>query len=211
MGNYKRKDYLYRKAKSDGYRSRAAYKLLELDQKFALLSSARRVVDLGCAPGGWLQVVLERTKPGASIVGIDLEEIETLESLDHAVSILTGDISDERDRGRVIEALGAKADLVLSDMSPKLTGIKFQDDARAAGLIEEAFLFAADTLVPGGNLVMKIFPGSDTDVVLADVARSFTHLRRIVLKSSRSSSKEYYSIATGFQGSGAALATSVAE
>ena len=208
MGNYNRKDHFYQQAKAEGYRSRAAYKLMELDSKYKLLKSGQRVVDLGCAPGGWVQVVAPCLGENGIVIGIDRLETKAFTQQDFRagksiaqVTILTGDITDSAIQQQVIDQAGGKVDLVLSDMSPDLTGVYFQDAARSAELVEIAFDVASRLLVPGGNIVTKIFPGSEADELFNQVRKFYNKVSRVSLKSTRKTSKEFYFVGQGFKGS----------
>ena len=208
MGNYQRKDHLYLKAKSEGYRSRAAYKLQELDQKYHLIKPGMKVVDLGCAPGGWLQVAAAKVGRLGMVIGIDrlvvksfrLGEIKGREGEINSPIILTGDITDVEIQQQVIKEAGSKVDLILSDMSPDLTGVYFQDAARSAELVEIAFTIANILLKPKGNIVTKIFPGTESDQLFLEMKKNYKKLSRVALKSTRKTSKEFYFVGEGFVG-----------
>jgi 23S rRNA (uridine2552-2'-O)-methyltransferase len=182
-------------AKEGGWRSRAAFKLIELDQKFALLKNAQRVVDLGIAPGGWSQVVRKQA-PKAGVVGIDLLEIEPLEG----VTVFQMDFMDDAAPGLLVEALGGAPDLVLSDMAANTVGHKATDHLRTMGLVETAAHFAIENLAPGGGFVAKVLAGgTDTDL-LALLKRHFTTVKHAKPPASRKDSSEWYVIAQGFKG-----------
>jgi 23S rRNA (uridine2552-2'-O)-methyltransferase len=183
-------DPFVRDAKAKGYRSRAAFKLAEIDDRFHLIKRGARVVDLGCAPGGWLQVALER---GAGVaVGVDLLEVEPVAGAE----IFLGDLTDPA----MGAALGGPADLVLSDMAPNTTGHKQTDHARIVALIEAASDFADGCLKPGGALVAKAFQGGETADVVAHLKRRFAKVHHVKPKASRAESAEVYIVATGFKG-----------
>lgn len=194
-GNYQRKDHLYRQAKAEGYRSRAAYKLIELDRKHKLLRKGASVLDLGCYPGGWLQVARQRVGPQGVVVGVDLKEVEPLAG----TAIIKGDVTTAEVIDALTAALGGRADVIISDLSPALSGIKFADAARSAELTEVAFRTAHQLLKPGGALAAKIFPGPESDQLYADQRKFFARLTRIVLGTSRNSSSEYYLVGKGFR------------
>ena len=208
MGNYNRKDYLYIKAKSEGYRSRAAYKLQELDQKYKLLKAGMRVVDLGCAPGGWIQVASAKVGSNGVVIGIDRLPVEPFRSDETKNSnhdfatpiILAGDITEVEIQQQVIKEAGGKVDLVMSDMSPDLTGIYFQDAARSAELVDIAFSIADVLLKPNGNIITKIFPGSEADQLFAEKRKHYKKLSRVALKATRKTSKEFYFVGQEFLG-----------
>jgi len=190
-------DPYVRQAKAEGYRSRAAYKLAELDERFALLKGARRVVDLGVAPGGWSQVVRKRA-PKAAVVGIDLLETEPLEG----VTLLQLDFMAESAPGLLEAALDGPPDLVLSDMAANTVGHKQTDHLRTMGLVEAAAQFAVDTLAEGGAFVSKVLAGGTDAVLLALLKRHFRTVKHAKPPASRKDSSEWYVIAQGFKGRG---------
>ncbi|MCB0322810.1 MAG: RlmE family RNA methyltransferase [Bdellovibrionales bacterium] len=200
MANYDRKDRLYRQAKSDGYRSRAAYKLQELDAKVKLLKPGMTVLDLGCFPGGWLQVALEKVGRGGAVVGVDLQPVEPVTVGGRSAVILLGDLYEPTVQESVLEQAGGRVDVVLSDMSPKLTGVRFQDAARSAALVELALFFSSTVLKEGGSVVAKVFPGNECEEAAKVYRRAFEKFTRHVLDSSRKTSKELYFVGRGFRG-----------
>jgi 23S rRNA (uridine2552-2'-O)-methyltransferase len=188
-------DPYVRQAKAEGYRSRAAYKLIELDDRFGLLKGARRVVDLGIAPGGWSQVVRKRA-PGAAIVGIDLLETEPLDG----VTILQMDFMADAAPARLEAALDGPPDLVLSDMAANTVGHKQTDHLRTMGLVEAAAHFAIETLAGGGTFVAKVLAGGTDAELLALLKRHFRTVKHAKPPASRKGSSEWYVIAQGFKG-----------
>ena len=182
------------KAKAEGWRSRAAFKLIEIDDKFQLLRRGARVVDLGCAPGGWLQVA--QARGAGAIVGVDLLPVEPLPG----VEILQGDFTDPAMGGRLIAALGGTPSLVLSDMAPNTVGHQRTDHLRIVALMELAARFAIDTLTPGGAFVTKAFQGGATGEVLTPLKAAFTDVKHVKPKASRQDSSEVYLVATGLKG-----------
>jgi len=187
-------------AKREGYRSRAAFKLLEIDDKYKLLKSGQKIVDLGAAPGGWSQIAAKRVKsqdgPG-KVVGIDLLDIETLAGVDFQVMNFLDDDAPQR----LIDMLGgAKADGVLSDMAANTTGHKPTDHLRIVHLVELAADFAARVLTPGGFFLAKVFQGGTENELLAMLKRDFATVRHVKPKASRADSAELYALATGFRG-----------
>ena len=188
-------DPYVKRAKAEGYRSRAAYKLLELDEKFGLLSGVKRVVDLGIAPGGWSQVVRKRS-PSASIAGIDLLETEPLEG----VTILQMDFMADGAPAAIEAALGGPPDLVLSDMAANTVGHKQTDHLRTMGLVEAAAQFAIDVLAPGGAFVAKVLAGGTDAELLALLKRHFRTVKHAKPPASRKGSSEWYVVAQGFKG-----------
>lgn len=188
-------DPYVRQAKAEGYRSRAAYKLIELDEKYALLKGVTRVVDLGIAPGGWSQVVRKQA-PRAAIVGIDLLEVEPIEG----VTIFQMDFMDEKAPAVLEEALGGKAELVMSDMAANTVGHKQTDHLRTMGLVEAGAWFAIDNLAPGGTYLAKVLAGGTDNELLALLKQHFRCVKHAKPPASRKDSSEWYVIAQGFKG-----------
>jgi 23S rRNA (uridine2552-2'-O)-methyltransferase len=182
------------KARADGYRSRAAYKLTELDDRLKLLKKGMRVIDLGCAPGGWLQVAKQRGI--TSLVGVDLLDVDPISGVD----ILKMDFTDPACGPALIAALGGQPDLILSDIAPNTVGHKQTDHIRIVGLIEAAVDFTFEVLKPGGDFVAKAFQGGETEPVLKLLKERFTKVQHIKPKASRAESSEVYLAATGFKG-----------
>jgi 23S rRNA (uridine2552-2'-O)-methyltransferase len=187
-------------ARRQGYRSRAAFKLQQLDERFHLLARGMRVVDLGCAPGGWSQVAAERvgagSKAGGTVVGVDLSETDSLPG----VALLRGDFRDEAIIAQIRSALGGPADLVLSDMAAPATGHAATDHLRVVALAEDAFALAATLLKPGGALVAKVFQGGAAGDLLAALKKAFAEVRHAKPAASRAESAETYVVAKGFRG-----------
>jgi 23S rRNA (uridine2552-2'-O)-methyltransferase len=188
-------DPYVRRAKAEGYRSRAAYKLLELDERFGLLRGAKRVVDLGVAPGGWAQVV-KRRRPDAVVVGIDLLPADPIEG----VTLFEMDFMDDAAPALLAEALGGKAELVLSDMAANTVGHAQTDHLRTMTLVEAAALFAGENLAPGGAFVAKVLAGGADNDLVALLKRMFTTVKHAKPPASRKESSEWYVIAQGFKG-----------
>jgi 23S rRNA (uridine2552-2'-O)-methyltransferase len=188
-------DPYVKKAKADGYRSRAAYKLMELDDKFGLVKGSRRVVDLGVAPGGWTQVVRQRS-PQAAVVGIDLLPTDPIEG---AVLFQMDFMADEAP-AVLMEALGGAPDLVISDMAANTVGHKQTDHLRTMGLVETAVDFACQHLAKGGAFVAKVFAGGTDPGLLNILKRNFTSVKHAKPPASRKDSSEWYVIAQGFKG-----------
>ncbi|KQR83662.1 RlmE family RNA methyltransferase [Sphingomonas sp. Leaf343] len=188
-------DPYVRRAKAEGYRSRAAYKLLELDERFGLLKGSRRVLDLGIAPGGWSQVVRRRS-PGAQVVGIDLLPVDPLDG----VTILEMDFMDDAAPAKLSEALGGAPDLVLSDMAANTVGHPQTDALRTMGLVEAALAFAVEVLSPGGAFVAKVFAGGADSELVAEMKRNFTTVKHAKPPASRKGSVEWFVVAQGFKG-----------
>jgi 23S rRNA (uridine2552-2'-O)-methyltransferase len=183
-------------AKAAGYRSRAAFKLVELDEKFQLLKPGARVVDLGCAPGGWIQVALRKLGERGAVVGLDLLPVDPIAG----ATILEGDFQDAEVERRVEAALGGRADLVLSDMAPNTTGHAATDHLRIMGLAELALDFALRVLAPGGGFVAKVFQGGSERTFLETLKARFAMVRHAKPPASRKDSAELYVVATGFRG-----------
>jgi 23S rRNA (uridine2552-2'-O)-methyltransferase len=186
-------------AKRDGLRSRAAYKLIEIDDKYHLLRPGRVVVDLGAAPGGWSQIAASRVGAAAGkgkVIAIDLLAMPEIPGVSFAqLDFLAADAPD-----RLLAMMGGRADVVLSDMAANTTGHRKTDQLRILGLVEGAAAFAADVLNPGGAFVAKVFQsGADADL-LAQLKRSFASVRHVKPASSRQDSSERYLLATGFRG-----------
>jgi 23S rRNA (uridine2552-2'-O)-methyltransferase len=187
------------RARREGYRSRAAYKLLEIDDKHRLLKPGQRVVDLGAAPGGWSQIAARRVgSPDGRgrVVGIDLLPIDPMPG----VEFVELDFLDESAPGRLTELLGGPADVVMSDMAANTTGHKKTDHLRIMGLAEAAAQFAREILAPGGAFVAKVFQGGTENQLLADLKRDFATVRHVKPQASRADSSELYVLATGFRG-----------
>lgn len=197
---YNRKDSFYEKAKKEGYRSRAAYKLLELDKKHKILKKNFRILDLGCAPGSWMQVAVKKVGQGGKVIGIDLELVDPIASGENEAIILQGDITEQESLERVVAAADGKVDALISDISHKLTGIKLADTARSAELLEMSYECAKQLLKPGGIFVSKVFPNNDTDILIKGMKKSFASFSREVLGSTRKTSKEFYIVGKGFKG-----------
>jgi 23S rRNA (uridine2552-2'-O)-methyltransferase len=186
-------------AKRDGYRSRAAYKLKEIDDKYKLLKSGQSVIDLGAAPGGWSQIAAR--KVGAAdgrgqVVAIDLLEMPEIPGVTFAQLDFLADAAPERLRSM----LGGGADVVMSDMAPNTTGHRKTDQLRILGLVEGAAAFAVEVLNPGGTFVAKVFQSGADAALLAELKRDFTTIRHVKPAASRQDSSERYLLATGFRG-----------
>jgi 23S rRNA (uridine2552-2'-O)-methyltransferase len=184
------------RAKREGYRSRAAFKLLEIDEKYHILKPGQRIVDLGAAPGGWSQIAARKAGPKGKVVGIDLLPIDPMPG----VEFIQLDFLDESAPGKLIEMLGGPADVVMSDMAANTTGHKKTDHLRIIGLAEAAIYFAREILAPGGAFVAKVFQGGTENQLLADLKRDFAVVRHVKPAASRADSAELYVMATGFRG-----------
>ena len=193
-------DPYVQKARAAGYRSRAAYKLIEIDDRFGILKPGRTVVDLGAAPGGWSQVAAQRVKatPERPVVAIDILPMDHIDR----VTILHHDFNADDAPDALIEALsGRRPDIVLSDLAPETTGHRATDHLRIVGLVELAHDFAARTLAPGGTFLAKVYQGGAEGDVLTALRRDFRTVRHVKPPASRPESPETYVLATGFRGS----------
>jgi 23S rRNA (uridine2552-2'-O)-methyltransferase len=192
----RRRDYFYRKAKQMDYRSRSSFKLIQIDDKFHILRPGRTVVDLGAAPGGWLQVAAERVGHNGRVIGVDLLSIHPIEG--EMVETIRGDIRKQETVDKLLYLLGGKVDVVLSDMSPNISGQYHTDHARSVELCDHAFNFAKKTLGPGGSLVVKMFEGDMIKDYLKQLRICFEDVRLYGPQATRSSSSEIYIVAKGF-------------
>ena len=188
-------DPYVKRAKAEGYRSRAAYKLIELDEKYHFLKGAERVVDLGIAPGGWTQVVRKQS-PKAAVVGIALLPTDPIDG----VTILQMDFMDEDAPTRLKEALGGPADLVMSDMAANTVGHPQTDHLRTMALVEAGLEFAGEVLKPGGTYVAKVLAGGADNNLVSELKRRFTSVKHAKPPASRKGSSEWYVVAQGFKG-----------
>ncbi|MDP3396268.1 MAG: RlmE family RNA methyltransferase [Methanoregula sp.] len=193
MGSQWGQDKTYFRAKHEGYRSRAAYKLMEIQKKFAVIRPDDNIVDLGAAPGSWLQI--ERTLTDARIIGIDLNPIAELDGIE----TIEGDINDPAVVEQVKSSLGV-VNIVLCDAAPKLSGHKSYDQARIIELNEQALAFACKVLKPGGNFVVKSFQGTDFPKLYEDCKKNFYSVKTCMTKSTRKGSTELYIVAKNFIG-----------
>jgi len=185
-----RKDDYYNRAKQEGYRSRAAYKLKQLHEETGIVQPGDTVVDLGAAPGGWLQVARELVGDSGSVLGVDLQRIDDIDG----VETIRGDMTDEDTRAEVVERVG-KADVVLSDMAPNMTGEYSVDHARSVYLARQAFETALEVLEGGGDLAVKVFEGPDTGRLRKDMVAEFEYVRAVHPEASRDSSSELFLVA----------------
>ena len=188
-------DPYVKQAKADGYRSRAAYKLIELDEKYALLKGVERVIDLGIAPGGWSQVV-RRKRPKAAVAGIDLLPVEPLDG----VTIFQMDFMADEAPQALADALDGPPDLVMSDMAANTVGHKQTDHLRTMGLVEAGAWFAIETLAPGGTYLAKVLAGGTDTELLSLLKSHFRSVKHAKPPASRKGSSEWYVIAQGFKG-----------
>jgi len=193
MGSQWSRDKVYLRAKHEGFRSRASYKLIEIQEKFAIIRRDDNIVDLGAAPGSWLQVL--RTLTDGRVLGIDLNPIATIEGIE----TLEGDLTDPAIQKQAQGMLGSVS-VVVCDAAPKLSGHKSYDQARAIALGEEALIFACNVLKPGGNFVIKSFQGVDFPELLVAIREHFYAVKTYSTKATRKGSTEIYIIAKNFKG-----------
>lgn len=196
MGSQWGKDKYYSKSRSEGYRSRAAYKLLDIQKRFGVIRNDDNVLDLGAAPGSWMQVLRDLTS--GCIVGVDLNPVAPVED----TIMITGDFTTERIQEKIISNI-TEVNVIVCDASPKLSGSKSYDQARAIGLNQDAFKFACTVLKPGGNFVIKSFQGELFTELLDEIKESFHSVKVYRTKASRRGSTEAYIIAKKFRSNNA--------
>jgi 23S rRNA (uridine2552-2'-O)-methyltransferase len=194
---YERKDAFYHKAKREGYRARSAYKLLELQREFQVLKPGTHVIDLGSWPGGWVQVAAELVGHTGKVIGIDLVALDPLPQAN--VTVLQGDATEAAQQEKMRSLLGGPADVLLSDMAPKLSGIKEVDEARAMDLCRAALACAPALLRSGGTLLLKVFMGPEHKKFLVELRVAFTSVKTTRLTATRKGSAETYIFATGLK------------
>lgn len=191
-------DEFVRRAREEGYRSRAVYKLLELDEKYHLLKPGMTVIDLGAAPGGWCQVAVKKLGNKGRVLALDILAMDPIEG----VEFIQGDFTEEEPLSALMQKLdGNQADLVISDMAPNLSGMKAVDQPRSVYLVELALDLARQVLKPQGSLLSKCFEGEGVDQLRTDLSRDFKQLNNVKPKASRGRSREIYLLARGFRGS----------
>ena len=189
----RKQETYYKQAKKESYHSRASYKLLQLDNKYKIIKSGDIVVDLGAAPGGWSQVALEKTGEDGLVVGVDLQRIKPMEQSNYLRII--GDFTQEETINKISEVTGNKVDVILSDASPQLSGIKDVDQIKALDLVENALKIARKILKPRGSLVMKVFQGEEFENILKNIKKDFKTVKSTKPASSRKKSVEMYVVA----------------
>ncbi|WP_121821116.1 RlmE family RNA methyltransferase [Halostella salina] len=189
-------DEYYNKAKQEGYRTRAAYKLQQLDRLEGLIGPGNTVVDLGAAPGGWLQVAAEMAGERGTVVGVDRQRIDPLDDPDATVEYVRGDMTDESTREEVVDLVG-DADVVVSDLAPNMTGEYGLDHARSVHLARQAFETALELLDSGGDFAVKVFEGQDLNDLREEMEAEFEYVRTTSPDASRDESSEVYLIAKG--------------
>jgi 23S rRNA (uridine2552-2'-O)-methyltransferase len=187
------------RAKREGFRSRAAYKLAEIDDKYHLLKPGARVIDLGAAPGGWSEIAVRRIGPSGRVVALDILEVKPIAG----VEFLQLDFLDETAPAKLKALLGGQADVVLSDMAANATGHRQTDHLRIMALAEAAAFFAREVLAPGGAFLCKVLQGGTESGLLAELKRDFETVKHVKPPASRTDSAELYLLAKGFRGGGA--------
>jgi 23S rRNA (uridine2552-2'-O)-methyltransferase len=189
---YERKDYFYEKAKKSGLRARSSYKLIEIQNKYKIIKKNDSVLDIGCAPGSWLQIIKKFTK--GNILGVDLVNVKPLKGVD----FIQMDVTDVEFVPLIKEKYGL-FNVIVSDIAPKTSGVRARDQALSYELSRMSFIVATKLLKKGGNFVVKTFQSQDTDDLFKEIKQSFTFVKRYIPESTRRSSKELYIIATGFK------------
>lgn len=192
----KKREHYYRQAKKEGYRARSAFKLKQIQDKFRILKPGYTVIDLGAAPGGWCQVAKEMVGRAGKVIGVDISPMKELEG----VTFLQGDMTDEYTLNKLKELMNdKKADVILSDMSPNISGNYSVDQARSIYLCEQALKTCNELLKPGGNFVCKVFVGEDLKEFLNKINKQFEFVKQFSPPASRKTSSENYIIAKLFK------------
>lgn len=192
---YKRRDFYYKRAKEEGYLSRAAYKLLEIVDSYEIIKKNDSIIDVGCSPGGWSQVALKITGENGVVIGVDITEPSFSQG---NFIFIKGDINDPEVQKEILTHLKVKADAVLSDASPKLTGIREKDHTGSIRIIESVINFAENCLKKNGNMLIKLIEGPDLREILVRIKDRFVFTKLYRPDSTRKSSRENYIIAKGF-------------
>ena len=198
MAKYERKDHFHQRAKREGFRSRAAYKLLEIQQRYRLLLPGQRIVDLGCWPGGWLQVAAQAVGPRGLVIGVDLAAIEPTLNNENVIAYC-GDLSDPEIAARLLADLGGPADVLLCDAAPKLSGVRATDRAREEALLESVEALIPKLLKRGSGLLVKILEGPEATRIDRRIRQTFDRAKTVKPASSRKGSSERYLLARGFR------------
>jgi 23S rRNA (uridine2552-2'-O)-methyltransferase len=193
---YNPQDRFFKKAKLEGYRSRAAYKLIELQQRFRFLRPGDNVVDLGAAPGGWLQVAAKAVGPNGKVIGVDLQAIKPF--TESNIILLEGDVANAAIQAKIKELMGGLLNSVISDLAPKLSGIRDADTARCLELNRVAVQVAVELLRPGGSLLIKSFISQDLQTFTRELQQYFSSVQRTKPEATRQGSSEFYFYAKGF-------------
>ncbi len=195
--NYNPHDTYYKKAKQEGYRSRAAYKLIELQQRFRLMKAGDWVVDLGAAPGGWLQVATRVVGPHGKVIGVDLQAIDGFRESN--IMLVQGDITAEDTERKIKKLMGGPPHCVISDLAPRLSGIRDADTARCLELNRAALKIATELLRPGGTLLIKSFINNELPAFTLEIKKHFRSVRRTRPEATRQRSSEFYFCAKDFR------------
>jgi len=198
---YQRKDAYHQQAKREGFRSRAAYKLIEIQRRAQVLRRGQRVIDLGCWPGGWMQVAAREVGPDGRVVGVDLAAIDPALEFANAIA-LCGDLSEAPVRKAILTAAGGPADVLLSDAAPKLTGVRETDRAHEETLLAAIEAALPELLRPGGSLVLKLMEGPEAQAAEQRLRARFAGARSLRPEASRKGTSERYWLGTGFRGAG---------
>ncbi len=199
MGHWRKQQHqeqYFRKAKQEGYRARSAYKLIQIQERFHVIRSGDVVVDLGAAPGSWSQVVSGLVGDRGKVVALDLQEIEPISG----VTMVQGDMTDPAVQERVIEIVGGKANVLLSDAAPSTTGVKLRDHVLSIELARTAFAVAGRLLLPNGNMVLKVFEGEDLPDLIREVKLAFHPVKVHTPAATRNESWESFIVARGYKG-----------
>jgi len=192
----KKREHFYKQAKKEGYRARSAFKLKQIQNRFNILKPGDTVIDQGAAPGGWSQIAKELVGEKGTIIGIDLLHIQPIEG----VTFLQGDMTEEESIQKIISLMnGKEADVILSDMSPDISGNYSMDQARSIYLCEQAFKTCSELLKPGGNFVCKVFEGEDFKGFFQKVKKHFQVVKKFTPAASRKTSSEIYIVAKSFK------------
>jgi 23S rRNA (uridine2552-2'-O)-methyltransferase len=197
MAEFNRKDHFYHKAKSEGYVARSAYKLIEIDKKFKVINPSYTYLDLGCAPGGWLQVLEQKRPQIKKIIGVDLLPLQFKPNA--YTHFIQGDFLTKKIQNQVLDLAKDKINWVLSDLSPDLSGIKFKDNEASLNLCLQAYNVALEVLKPKGGLIVKIFPNIDLGSFKKDLKKSFQTVAQFKPDATRKTSNEVYLICRNFQ------------
>lgn len=197
MSNYDRKDKFYQKAKAEGYPARSAYKLIELNQKYKIFKPGKAVVDLGCAPGGWLKVAQELLGSDSKLVGIDLLPLQY--TPDPFVVFIKGDFLAPENQQEIAKQIPQGANWILSDMSPNISGIKFKDLSASLELCEAAYQFVQKHLKKGGGFIIKIFPSDEANVLRKKLKGAFERVDEVLPTATRKTSNEVYWVCLNYK------------
>lgn len=196
-GGYQVQDRLFDLAKKKGYRSRAAFKLIEICNKFPLVKPGMLALDLGCAPGGWTQILSQLVGMEGAVIGVDGLAMQALPEKN--ITFIQGDVTNPLTPQKILTALGRKVDAVFSDMAPNLSGIKFQDHFNSYQLCTKALELCSLVLREGGNFATKIFPGEELETFKAELNQRFQKVSSFIPEATRKTSTEIYLIAQGFR------------